>query len=162
MSLSLQYKQTLKDCSFFSTPQQTSGVDLALLLVDTLQKSGFSVSQEYIGKESSSIVGLMYITGAEPFMGGCQHTKFPKNCMKLRKLWSVGGPPLDPPLHHVYQCCTNSCIIDDTVVNTPVVYSNIRLQPHIDQERQHWSCAWAWNRTTRNNRCHPCPAKGEV
>ena len=70
MSLSLQYKRTLKDCSFFSTPQQTSGVDLALLLVDTLQKSGFSVSQEYIGKESSSIVGLMYITGAEPFMGG--------------------------------------------------------------------------------------------
>ena len=29
--------------------------------------------------------------------------KFPKNCMKLRKFWTVGGrasgaPPLDPPL----------------------------------------------------------------
>ena len=121
LSLSLQYKRTLKDCSFFSTPQQTSGVDLALLLVDTLQKSGFSVSQEYIGKESSSIVGLMYISAAPT----------PVSAMTLQLI-------------------------------LPVVYSNIRLQPHIDQQHQHWSYTGTWNRTTRNNRCHPCPAKGEV
>ena len=41
--------------------------------------------------------------GRQPFRRGtniqiCQI--FPKNCMKLRKFWSVGGrpPPLDPPL----------------------------------------------------------------
>ena len=40
-----------------------------------------------------------------PRRRGCQHTNlpdFPKNCMKLRKFWSVGEapgtPPLDPPL----------------------------------------------------------------
>ena len=42
--------------------------------------------------------------GRQPVGGGGQHTNlpdFPKNCMKLRKFWSVGGPggvPLDPPL----------------------------------------------------------------
>ena len=44
--------------------------------------------------------------GADP-PGGRQHTilsKFPKNCMKSRKFWTVGGrepgepSPLDPPL----------------------------------------------------------------
>ena len=46
--------------------------------------------------------------GASPPGEGRQHTNlpdFPKNCMKLRNFWSVGGgrapgcPPLDPPLH---------------------------------------------------------------
>ena len=40
--------------------------------------------------------------GANPPGDGRQHTNlpdFPKNCMKLRKFWSVwGGAPLDPPL----------------------------------------------------------------
>ena len=48
--------------------------------------------------------------GAHPWGGAniqiCR--VFPKNCMKLRKFWSVGGggtgrgsPPLDPPLNTV-------------------------------------------------------------
>ena len=41
--------------------------------------------------------------GRRPSGGGRQHTtlsKFPKNCMKSRNFWAVGGePPLDPPLH---------------------------------------------------------------
>ena len=38
--------------------------------------------------------------GANP-PGGRQHINmpdFPKNCMKLRTLWLIGGCPLDPPL----------------------------------------------------------------
>ena len=40
-------------------------------------------------------------SGCQP-LGGYQHTNlpdFPKNCMKLRKFWSVGGrAPREPPL----------------------------------------------------------------
>ena len=37
--------------------------------------------------------------GRHPSRGMCQHTHFPKNCMKLRKFWSVGGDraPRAPP-----------------------------------------------------------------
>ena len=38
--------------------------------------------------------------GRQPFGGGRQHTNlpdFPKNCMKLRTFWSVGGAPGAPP-----------------------------------------------------------------
>ena len=58
--------------------------------------------------------------GRQPSEGACQHTilsNFPKNCMKSRKFWTVGGgggrapgaPPLNPPLcyHHI-QLCTNT------------------------------------------------------
>ena len=46
--------------------------------------------------------------GRQPSGGGRQHTNlpdFPKNCMKLRKFWSVGGAPgvprLYPPLKKI-------------------------------------------------------------
>ena len=52
--------------------------------------------------------------GCQPSMGRCQHTSFPKNFVKLRKVWSVGGGhapgalPLDPPLLMLTQTlCVN-------------------------------------------------------
>ena len=49
--------------------------------------------------------------GADPQGSGRQHTilsNFPKNCMKLRKFWAVGGggrepgaSPLNPPLRSI-------------------------------------------------------------
>ena len=39
--------------------------------------------------------------GVHPRGEGRQHMilpNFPKNCMKSIKIWTVGGPPLDPPL----------------------------------------------------------------
>ena len=53
------FKNVIKGSSFLSIEQQTSGVDLALLLVDTLQKSGFNVNQEYLGKSSASQFQLL-------------------------------------------------------------------------------------------------------
>ena len=61
------------------------------------------------------VAGSEYLTGADAGfpvgggadpLGGRQHTillNFPKNCMKSRKFWAVGGgapgaPPLNPPL----------------------------------------------------------------
>ena len=49
--------------------------------------------------------------GRQPFRRGHQHTKlpdFPKNCMKLRKFWFIGGAcaggaPLDPQLLTIRQ-----------------------------------------------------------
>ena len=46
--------------------------------------------------------------------GGCQHTilpNFPKNCMKLRKFWSVGGAPLRSatPLTNTHHGTRHKC-----------------------------------------------------
>ena len=44
--------------------------------------------------------------GADP-LGGRQHTillNFPKNCMKSRKFWAVGGAPINPPLQYGAIC----------------------------------------------------------
>ena len=49
----------------------------------------------HVGADTRFSVG----GGANPW--GRQHTSlpdFPKNCMKLRKFWSGGRAPLDPPL----------------------------------------------------------------
>ena len=64
-----------------------------LLLIHTVQYSGGSrISQT---------------GGRQPQRGGRQHTIwpiFPKNCMKMKKIWPRGGgraslrPPLDPPM----------------------------------------------------------------
>ena len=65
--------------------------------------------------------GFLVGGGANPPRGGantqiCQI--FPKNCMKLRKFWSVGGgarqghPRLDPPLSIVNCVC-----VDDWITN---------------------------------------------
>ena len=52
--------------------------------------------------------------GCQPSMGRCQHASFPKNFVKLRKVWSVGGGhapgalPLNPPLLMLTQTlCVN-------------------------------------------------------
>ena len=62
--------------------------------------------------ESGADPGFPVGGGANP-RGGRQHTilpNFPKNCMKLRKVWSVGGapgvPPLDPPLRVFHDLST--------------------------------------------------------
>ena len=68
------------------------------------QKFNVLVRMKWTNQHSRGGSRIPHRRGRQPSGGRSQHTNFPKNCMKLRKFWSVGGgapgvPPLDPPLY---------------------------------------------------------------
>ena len=47
--------------------------------------------------------------GRQPSMGRRQHTNFPKNCMKFRKVWSVEGGVLRGHIPWIRHCLCSYC-----------------------------------------------------